>query len=74
MNRIRIDLHRFPVWIQYLIALSVVAIVTLLAWHFRNPTPQWVTEWVVPALSWIGLCLIVTGVSWHVYHWWRQEQ
>lgn len=63
MPRIRVDLKRLPRWVQYLIALAVTAFVVILAWHVGKdrPTPHWITAYLVPALGWIGLVLLVTG-------------
>jgi hypothetical protein len=72
-NRIRIDLKRLPKWLQYVIAITVTAIVVAVAWHQQRPAPDWVMVWVVPILSWIGLVLIVTGVTWHLRQWWRRR-
>lgn len=62
--RIRVDLRRLPVWQQYAIALAVTGVVVAFAWQVGHTrvTPHWITAWLVPALGWIGLFLIVTGV------------
>jgi hypothetical protein len=54
--RIGIDLHRLPEWLQYAIALPVVAAVVTLVWLTRDqhPTPAWMTDYVLPAVTWGG--------------------
>lgn len=56
-----IDLRRLPVWLQYLIALSVVALVGGAAWLVGRdrPVPLWITHYLVPALGAIYLLLLV---------------
>ena len=64
MQRKRVDLRVLPPWQQYAIALAVTGVVVALAWQVGHAraTPHWITAWLVPALGWIGLFLIVTGV------------
>ena len=63
-ERISVDLKRLPRWLQYVIAVSVTAVVVALAWHVGKdrPVPHWIQAYLVPALGWIGLILLVTGV------------
>jgi hypothetical protein len=48
-----IDLRKLPVRLQYLIALTVVAIVTIAAWLVgRNrPIAYWITHYLIPILG-----------------------
>jgi len=64
LERRRIDLKRLPRWLQYVIALTVTAVVVALAWHVGKdrPVPHWIQAYLVPALGWVGLILLVTGV------------
>jgi hypothetical protein len=59
MERERIDLRRLPVWLQYLIALTVVAVVSIAAWLVgRNrPIPNWITHYLIPILGWSYIVL-----------------
>jgi hypothetical protein len=49
----KIDIRRLPVRLQYLIALTVVAIVTIAAWLVgRNrPVAYWITHYLIPILG-----------------------
>lgn len=60
MSNSDIDLRRLPVWIQYVISLSVVAIVVVAAWIVGRdrPVPAWITHWLIPILGWIYLMLV----------------
>jgi len=62
--RKRVDLKRLPRWLQYAIALAVTAVVVALAWQTGKdrPVPGWIQDYLVPALGWIGLILLATGV------------
>lgn len=60
-----IDLRRLPTWLQYLIALSVVALVGGAAWLAGRdrPVPFWITHYLVPALGVIYLVLLVARLA-----------
>jgi hypothetical protein len=49
----KIDIRRLPVRLQYLIALTVVAIVTIAAWLVgRNRhVAYWITHYLIPILG-----------------------
>ena len=57
----RVDLNRLPAWLQYLIALSVVAVVVGAAWAVGrdDPVPGWITHYLIPALGWLYIVLVV---------------
>ncbi len=59
MSRDPIDLRKFPIWLQYTIALSVTAIIVTAAWLVgRNqPVPTWLTTHLIPALGWLYIVL-----------------
>ncbi len=58
----RVDLHKLPVWIQYVIALVTVAVVVGLALAFsgEDETPSWLTDTLPPIL---GALAIVVGAG-----------
>lgn len=60
--RRKVDLRRLPGWAQYVIALSVVAVVVTAAWIVGGdrPVPVWITRYLVPALGvfYLILCAI----------------
>jgi hypothetical protein len=59
----RVDLHKLPVWIQYVIALVTVAVVVGLALAFsggEDETPSWLTDTLPPVL---GALAIVVGAG-----------
>ncbi|MDT5062506.1 MAG: hypothetical protein QOH63_2965 [Acidobacteriota bacterium] len=53
MTKNKIDLRTLPRWLQYVIALTVVAIVTIAAWLVgRNrPIAYWITHYLIPILG-----------------------
>ncbi len=61
--RRKVDLRLLPGWMQYVIALSVVAVVVTAAWIVGSdrPVPAWITRYLVPALGafYLILCAIV---------------
>jgi hypothetical protein len=60
----RIDLRRLPTWLQYVISIGVVVLVSLLAWHFGkdDPIPAWVSEQLIPVLAWVWIGLVVVAL------------
>lgn len=63
-RRAHVDLHRLPLWLQYVIAIAVAAAVMWLAWTLRatSPGPAWIREFLVPAWVTIGL-LVLAGLA-----------
>jgi len=61
MARRGINLRALPVWLQYAIALVVIALVVSLAWLVGRdrPVPGWLTHRFIPALGWVYLALCV---------------
>lgn len=61
--RITVDLRRLPRLAQYAIALTVTLLVVAAAWYVARDrvTPHWITAYLVPVLSWLGVILLVTG-------------
>ena len=67
MTKEKIDLHKLPSWLQYLIAIVLVAMIAIAGWYFgrNNPTPDWIQRFLIPGLAWFGLLLIVLAlVDW----------
>jgi len=60
----RIDLRRLPAWLQYTIALAVVAVVAGLAWLVGrdDPLPDWMTGALIPALGWLYIVLFIIAI------------
>jgi hypothetical protein len=60
-DRRPLDLRRLPRWLQYVIALAVVALVVAAAWAFGGdrPVPSWITGFVIPALGWLYVGLFI---------------
>jgi hypothetical protein len=65
MERKRVDLKLLPIWLQYVIAITITLVVVALAWRLGRdrPIPNWMQTWLVPGLGWAGLVLLVTGVG-----------
>lgn len=63
MPRKHVDLHVLPTWLQYLIALTIVAIVVIAAWLVSHgaPTPasNWIAHTLAPILGWLFIILVV---------------
>jgi hypothetical protein len=61
MPRKDFDLKMLPMWIQYIIALSVVAVVVTAAWivGHNQPVPSWITTNLISALGWLYIILFV---------------
>jgi len=58
-SRIKIDLHKLPVWLQYTIAIVVAAVVMLIAWIVAQsqPGPAWIAA-LIPIWQWVGVGLL----------------
>lgn len=58
------DLRTLPVWLQYVIALTVVAVVVAVAWVVGrdDPVPGWITDDLIPILGWTYLALVVVVI------------
>jgi peptidoglycan/LPS O-acetylase OafA/YrhL len=65
VTRRRVDLGRLPRWLQYLIALAVVAVVVTAAWRSggRTPPPAWAEGPMVTALGVLFLVLLTIGLG-----------
>jgi hypothetical protein len=63
MSRKKVNLRTLPTWLQYLIALTVTAIVVVIAWLVSRGTPTPATTWVehtlAPILGWLFIILVV---------------
>jgi uncharacterized membrane protein len=72
MSRKSVDLTRLPQWLQYLIAVAIIAVVVAAAWIVGRdqPVPAWIETYLIPALAWFGLILIVLVVV----DWFRQRR
>jgi hypothetical protein len=59
ISRNRVDLKTLPVWFQYLISLTVIAIVSFTAWivGHNKPNPTWITNYLIPILGWLYIVL-----------------
>lgn len=64
MSRKRVNLRALPVWIQYLIAIPIVAFVFAAAWFVgrSEPIPLWITEYLVPLLGVLYIILLLVVV------------
>jgi len=66
MPRIRVNLRTLPTWLQYLIALTVIAIVVIAAWLVSHGTPTPASNWIVhtlaPILGWLFIILVVLNI------------
>lgn len=64
MSRKKIDINNLPRWLQYAIAAVVMAAIAAAGYLVGRdrPTPEWITVWLIPALGWVGLVLIVLAV------------
>jgi heme A synthase len=62
MSHDPIDLRTLPVWLQYVISLTVVAVVAAAAWVIGKdqPVPNWLTTKMIPALGWVYIGLFTT--------------
>jgi hypothetical protein len=67
LSRKRVNLKTLPAWLQYLIALAVIAAVAAAAWIVGKDKaiPSWITNYLIPILGWsyivLALCVIVSG-------------
>ncbi len=59
-----IDLRRLPSWAQYILTLSVVAVVVAAGWIVGrdNPVPAWITAYLISFLGWAVLVLFAIVV------------
>jgi hypothetical protein len=59
-----IDLRKLPKWLQYVIALSVVAVVVAVAWLVAGDrgAPEWVTRYLAPVLGVLYLVLLAVAI------------
>ncbi len=60
-----INLRNLPAWLQYLIALTVVALVGGAAWLAGrdDPLPAWVTSYLIPAITVLYVALLAVAVA-----------
>lgn len=64
MKRIHINLRKLPIWLQYLISLSVVGIVVMFAYLSSKDRsiPIWIEAYLIPILSWTFLILFISVI------------
>lgn len=69
--RIVINLRLLPLWLQYVIALVVVAGVLILVWHTRaeRPVPNWFSHYVLPAIQWGGGAILILVLAYGAVRW-----
>lgn len=69
------DLRRLPVWLQYLVALSVIAVVAAAAWLVGRdrPVPHWVTHGIIPVLGWVYIAFAAYWVVSRILRWRRRS-
>lgn len=69
MARKKVDLKRLPVRLQYIIALTVVAIVVTEAWMVGRDQaiPGWITNYLVPILGWSYVVLLVLAICYRFF-------
>jgi hypothetical protein len=60
MPRIRVDLKRLPLAVQYAIAIAVAVGVMTMAWRVgrHRPTPAWLTDVLIPIWQWVGVTIL----------------
>lgn len=60
MSKDKTELRTLPVWLKYLISLTVIALVVGLAMIFGGgrPAPNWILHGLIPVLGWIYLALV----------------
>ena len=60
----QVDLRRLPSWLQWALALAIVAAVVTLAWFVGGdqPVPAWASDQLVPALGVAWLVLLAIGL------------
>lgn len=60
MARKKVDLTVLPIWLQYTIALIVVAVVVTLALKFGSTdnVPVWVEKYLIPIVIFVGLVVL----------------
>lgn len=65
----KVDLRTLPVWFQYTISLTIVAIVATAAWFVgcNQPIPVWITTYLVPILGWAYLILFIYAVASRIF-------
>ena len=68
MPKDKVDLRTLPGWLQYCIALSVVAVVVAAAWVVGrdDPVPGWIADYLIPILGVAYLVLVVVVVATHL--------
>lgn len=64
MTAKNINLDNLPSWLQYLIAILVMAMIASIGWFVGrdSPVPDWIQRYLIPGLAWLGLLLIVLAV------------
>jgi len=64
MPRNKLDSHRLPHWLQYLITAVVMVLIAGAGWYVGRdrPVPFWVQHYLIPGLGWLGLLLIIAAV------------
>jgi hypothetical protein len=60
----KIDIRVLPVWLQYVVALMIVAIIGGMAWLVGRDqlVPDWMQHRLIPALGWIYLILLAVAL------------
>jgi hypothetical protein len=69
MSRKKVDLTNLPIWLQYSISLTVVAIVVTVAWFMgrNNPIPAWIITYLIPILGWSYLALFIFAITSRIF-------
>ncbi|HLP91158.1 MAG TPA: hypothetical protein VK184_21585 [Nostocaceae cyanobacterium] len=69
MSRKKVDLTTLPIWLQYSISLTVVAIVVTFAWFVgrNNPIPAWITTYLIPILGWSYIILFIFVITSRIF-------
>lgn len=70
-GRKKVDLRSLPPWLRLLLGAAIAVGVVLLAWWIGrdDPVPTWITDWLVPALGWIYIGLVIVAAV----AWWRRR-
>ena len=61
MMKQQVNIRKLSTWREYLIAVLVTSVIVAVAWFVGRdqPTPAWISNYLIPGLGWLGLILII---------------